>query len=393
VAEPRRVLQLLGPSTGGIRRHVAALAAGLADQGWTAPVAGPAGVMDGIGPQDAVVPVPAGLDPRQVRRCRRALRSVLAGGGGAGRLDIVHAHGLKAGLLASTVKGARPLVVTVHNLVLDEAAGRSARLLRRLESRLPRRADRVIAVSGQIAERFAGLPGADRVVVVPPVVEEAKVRRPRDQVRAALGVDRDAPLVVCVARLHPQKDLATFVRAMQRVRAALPAARAVVVGTGPEEAAVRRLVAELGLDDTVLLMGQSPNAPDEMAAADVVVVSSLWESGPLVVVEAMELGRLVVSTPVGFVPQLVDDGVGGRIVPVGDPEAMGDAIVGVLQDPDAARALGRAGQEVVRTRFDRHRLVADVAAVYDDLLATPAPADDDEAGGRAATPETSGGAT
>lgn len=365
MADAGTVLQLLGPSTGGIRRHVAALVDGLTEQGWTARVAGPAGVMDGIGPQDAVVPVPSGFDPRKVLRARRALRDLTgAAEDGAGGYDVVHAHGLKAGLLASTIKGARPLVVTVHNLVLDEAAGRSAAVLRRLEARLPRRVDRLVAVSPQIAERFAGLPGADRVVVVPPVVDEPQVHRSREQVRSALGVPEDAPLVVCVARLHPQKDLATFVRAVDRVRSAVPEVRAVVVGTGPDEAALWALLAELGLDDTVLLTGQSPNAADEMAAGDVVVVSSLWESGPLVVVEAMELGRPVVSTPVGFVPQLVDDGATGRLVPVGDASALGDAIAAVLQDPAQAEALGRAGQEAVRTRFDRQRLVTEIADVY-----------------------------
>ena len=361
------VLQLLGPSTGGIRRHVAALVDGLGAQGWTARVAGPAGVMDGIGPQDAVVPVPSGLDPRKVLRARRALQGLTVGGTSDVDVDVVHAHGLKAGLLASTIKGARPLVVTVHNLVLDEAAGRSAAVLRRLEARLPRRVDRLIAVSPQIAERFDGLPGSDRVVVVPPVVDAPQVRRSRAGVRAALGVAADAPLVVCVARLHPQKDLPTFVRALDQVRATVPEVRAVVVGSGPDEAALRILVTELGLDGTVSFLGQSPNAADEMAAGDVVVVSSLWESGPLVVVEAMELGRPVVSTPVGFVPQLVDDGVSGRLVPIGDAAALGDAVAGLLPDPGAAQALGRAGQEAVRTRFDRGRLVADVAAVYDEV--------------------------
>lgn len=354
-----RVLQLLGPSAGGIRRHVAALTQGLPEQAWSSELAGPAGVMEGLSSQDHVVPV--SMSPSTLRRARRALAAI------AQDVDVVHAHGLKAGWLASTVRAARPLVVTVHNLVLDEAAGRSAAALRFLEGRLPRRVDAVIAVSPAIAERFAGLPGADRVRVVRPVGPPPVPQRTPDQVRADLGVPAGAPLVVCVARLHPQKDLPTLFRATAELRSALPDLTVAVVGEGPDEAALRALVDELGLDGTVRLVGPRPQAADEIAAADAVVVSSLWESGPLVVAEALELGRPVVSTPVGFVPDLIDDGTSGRLVPVGDPTALAKALGEVLAEPEAAAALGAAGQQSVRQRLGAQRLVAEVAAVYDEV--------------------------
>jgi glycosyltransferase involved in cell wall biosynthesis len=356
-----RALQLLGPSAGGIKRHVAALAGGLAEAGWSSHVAGPAGVMSGLGPQDHVVPV--AMSPGAVLRGRRALAEVVRD------VDVVHAHGLKAGWLASTVKAARPLVVTVHNLVLDEAAGRSAAVLRFLEARLPRRADAVIAVSPEIAERFAGLPGADRVRVVRPVGPPPVPQRAPDQVRADLDVPPDAPLVVCVARLHPQKDLPTLFRAAAELRSTRPELVVVVVGEGPDEAALQGLIGELDLDGTVRLIGPRPQAADEIAAADALVVSSLWESGPLVVAEALELGRPVVSTPVGFVPELIEDGTSGRLVPVGDAVALAKALGEVLADPAAAAAMGAAGQQAVRRELGAQRLAAEVAAVYDEVRA------------------------
>lgn len=130
-------LQLLGPSIGGIRRHVAYLSDQLRTSGWEVRTAGPAGVLDEL---DHVVPIPNGVRPDQVLAARRALRPLLDG------VDVVHAHGLKAGWVASTLRPRPPLVVSVHNLVLDDVAGRTAPLLRLLEERLPARADATLSL-------------------------------------------------------------------------------------------------------------------------------------------------------------------------------------------------------------------------------------------------------
>lgn len=357
-----RVLQLLGPSAGGIRRHVATLAGALRERGWDPVVAGPAGVMSGLGPQDAVVPVPARTAPAGVVRSRRALLPLAAAA------TLVHAHGLKAGFIASTVRRPGPLVVTVHNLVIDESAGRAAGPLRLLEARLPRRADRVIAVSQEVADRFAGLPGADRVSVIAPAADPPAVRRPRAEVRAGLGVAPDAPLVVCVARLHPQKDVPTFLRAIDALRARVPGLRAALVGDGPERAAVEGLVDALGLGDVVVLAGRSPNAADEMAAADAVALSSRWEGNPITLAEAMQLGVPVAATAVGAVPDLVEDGATGRLVAPGDPAALAAACEALLRDRAGAATMAEAGRARAATLLGRDALVAAVEDVYLEVL-------------------------
>jgi glycosyltransferase involved in cell wall biosynthesis len=279
-AAPVRVLHLLGPSAGGIRRHVAFLAEALARRRWSVEVAGPAGVL----PEASVVPVPSGVASPGWLAARRALRPLAA------RADLVHAHGLKAGWLASTLRPRPPLVVSVHNLVLDEAAGRGAPFLRALEGWLPRRVDRIVAVSGEVARRFAG--ARVPVDVVPPAGPPPQPRRSRAEVRRALGAE-DRPLVVTVARLHPQKGLDTLLDAASLLRGA----RLAIVGEGPLEAQLREAVRARGLEGTVLLAGPSAEAADELAAADVVAIPSRWESGPLVAVEAMLLGRPVGATP------------------------------------------------------------------------------------------------
>jgi glycosyltransferase involved in cell wall biosynthesis len=366
MAEPAyTVLQLLGPSTGGIRRHVVELARRLPGQGWASPIAGPAGVLGGPGELAHAVPVPGAPTPALLA-ARRALRAAVAATGA----DVVHAHGLKAGWLATLAGLPVPVVVTVHNLVLDEAAGRSAGVLRALEARLPGRADATIAVSTAIGERFAGRAGAERVRVVRPVGPAPAPSRAPAKVRADLGVAPDAPLVVTVARLHPQKDLPTLLRAAAALRRQVPGVRVVVVGEGPDMAALTALATELGVADTVQLAGPSPDAADELAAADVVAMCSLWESGPLVVAEALALGRPVVATPVGFVPEVIDDGASGRIVPVGDPAALARALGEVLADPAGAARMAEAGRRAVGEVLGPERLVADVVRVYEQVTST-----------------------
>jgi glycosyltransferase involved in cell wall biosynthesis len=355
----RRVLQVLGPSAGGIRRHVAALADGLTEREWSVEVAGPAGVMEGLRPLDHVVTI--SRDLRAAAGSIGTLRHLIR------TFDVVHAHGLTAGWSASLLPGRPPLVVTVHNLVLDEAEGRLAQLLRRIEDRLPARADAVIAISDQVARRFAGLRGADRITVVPPVGPVALSRQGAD-VRAELGVENDAPLVLLVGRLHPQKDVGGLLEATVEVRRRHPGVVVAVAGDGPQRTALVQQATRLGVDRTVRFLGARDDVADLMAAADVVVMCSVWESYGFVVTEALGLGRPLVATAVGPVPDLVIDGVTGRLVPPSEPAALADAIGDLLDDPDLAARLGSTGARHLGTKLDRGTLVDRVTAVYLDLL-------------------------
>lgn len=351
-----RVLHLLGPSTGGIRAHVAALADGLAGRGWEVSTAGPAGVLDGLRALDHVVPVPGGASPRGVVRARRALLAI------DGRWDVVHAHGLKAGWVAALAHGGAPLVISVHNLVLDDVAGRSARPLRALEAALLARADAVIAISDEVARRFTGVRGAARITTVPPVGPLPVVTRTPEAVRDSLGVPAGSPLVVTAARLHPQKGLDDLLVTAELVRRAVPDVRWIVLGEGPLRAHLEAAIDRHGLGGVVQLAGARPSVADELAAADVVAITSRWESGPLVVLEALALGRPVVSTAVGLVPDVVGPAE-GAVVAVGDAPAFARAVV---------EALGRrAGADPVPRSAGRYgpgRLVPPVEAVYEEVL-------------------------
>lgn len=353
------VVLLLGPSTGGIRRHVAHLATTLRARGWPVVVAGPAGVMDSVGSQGAIVDVPARFSLptlRDAARARRDLRRVCAGAA------LIHAHGLKAGWLASTLRHRPPLVVTIHNVVLDEAAGRQAAVLRRLEKGLRSRVDRVIAVSEAIGTQVRAAPGTAAVDVIPPSGPRPSPERTRAETRTALGIGDEPKLVLAVARLHPQKDIPTLLRALAALRDAN--VRGLVIGEGPDRTALLELRSQLGLDGVVDFLAATDNAADQMAAADVLVISSIWESGPLVAVEALQLGLPLVSTPVGFVPKLVVHGESALLVPVGDHAAMAQAVARVLFDGELARTLAVNGMGAAMRAYDPEALVSRVEAAY-----------------------------
>lgn len=361
--QPRRAVELLGPSAGGIRAHVAELSRRLDARGWATVVAGPPGVMDGVGRQDADVDVPAGWDPRRIVAARRQLVRVLAGLG-SHHTAVLHAHGLKAAAVALTCRRRPPLVLTIHNLVAGTHAGLRARLLRAVETAIVRRADHVVVISDEIAARLDGVVPGDRRTFVLPVAPTRTVSASREQVRELHGIRADAPLVVVVARLHAQKDLGTFLAAMATVVAAVPTVRALVVGDGPLRGELEGERARLGLDGVVSFTGHRPNPIDEMAAADVVALSSRWEGSPLVIAEYLSVGAPVVTTAVGTVARHLVDRESARIVPVGDAEAFAAAMLDLLRDPAEAGRIGAAGRRVGQTVFDAERLVDGVEQVY-----------------------------
>ena len=356
------VVQLLGPSTGGIRAHVAELSTRLVARGWDVRVAGPSMVMSGLWPQDAVVPVPGGWNPLRVRAARRALRPLLVR-----RPTVLHAHGLKAGFVATTVRRRPPVVLTIHNLVAGTHSGLRVRVLRRVEAAIIRRADHVITISDEIDDRIAPFVTLDRRSFVLPVAPVRTVEVAPAAVRALHGIGPEAPLVVIVARLHPQKDLGTFLRAMVEVRALVPDVRALVVGDGPERAALASMRDELGLADVVQFVGHRPNPADEMNAADVVALSSRWEGSPLVIAEYLMLAKPLVTTAVGTVTRHLRDGESARIVAIGDVGAFAAAVASLLADRPAAARMGHAGFVMGHDVFDAERLVDGVEGAYEQV--------------------------
>jgi glycosyltransferase involved in cell wall biosynthesis len=354
-----RVLLALGSSGGGVGRHVRTLEQGLAAQGVPVLVAGPAVTRDAFGferftpVEIADRPHPA-ADLRAVRGLRALGRDV----------DVVHAHGLRAGALTAIARVGmrrRPtLVVTLHNALT--ARGAVAAVYAVLERVVARGADAVLVVSGDLGDRMRAL-GARRVdlAVVPAPVRAPTPGVTRDAVRAALGVDAGTALAVTVARLAQQKGLDVLLDAAARWGDDAVPVLAVVAGDGPlREPLQARIDAERL---PVRLLGHRDDVPDLFAAADVVVSPSRWEGQPLNLREALRAGAPVVATDVGGVAAVLGDA--GVLVPSGDAAALADAVAGLLAD-DAATAALRA-LAAARTLPTDADAVAQVLGLYRSL--------------------------
>jgi sugar transferase (PEP-CTERM/EpsH1 system associated) len=185
-------------------------------------------------------------------------------------------------------------------------------------------------------------------------------------------IDEPACVVGNVGRLAEVKDQATLLRAAQTLVQARPALRArlrvVLVGDGPLAGELERLANGLGLQDLVWFAGDRSDVPALLQAMDVFVLPSLAEGISNTVLEAMAAGLPVVATRTGGNPELVEDGLTGRLFPVGDHRALAEILIGMIDEPVAARAMGLAGRARVLERFDWQRTVDEYLAVYDQTL-------------------------
>lgn len=358
---PDHVVLVLATSTGGTGGHVRALAKGLVAAGVSVTVAGPRSTEQSFGftatgARFFPVDIASGMRPVADARSARALRAV------ASDATLVHAHGLRAGLLAGLVTSrSTPFVVTWHNAVLADGIVRP--VYSGLERVVARRADVALCVSPDLEDRVRSLGGRD--VRPGPVAAPALAAptRSAEEVRAELAAG-DRPLVLTIARLHEQKGYPTLIAAARRLAARQPAPLFVAAGDGPQR---EEIAAEISRTNApVRLLGWRTDLPDLLRAADVVVVPSVWEGSPLAAQEALRAGRPLVATAVGGIPSLVGDGA--DLVPPGDPAAMADAIVRILDDPGHAAALiARGALAAARLPSDDSTLTQ-VSAVYTELL-------------------------
>jgi glycosyltransferase involved in cell wall biosynthesis len=228
-----------------------------------------------------------------------------------------------------------------------------------------RRCRRVIAVSQAVARVLEGdgLPAARVRVVYEGVPDRAPAGGGEGALRA-LGVPAGVPVVGNVAALTAHKDHATLLAAAARVLARVPEARFVIVGQGELEGPLRAQARALGVEGRVLFAGFRADVDCLLPAFDVFCLSSHMEGLGTSLLDAMCYGRAVVGTAAGGIPEAVEDGVTGRVVPPRQPEALAAALTEVLVDRTRREAMGKAGRARFLARFTADRLVDETLAVY-----------------------------
>ena len=290
-----------------------------------------------------------------------------------GQYDVVHTHLLKAdayGAVAARLARAPLVIASKHN---DEYVLRRPAVAL-IHGWLTRLTDRVIVLSdhvGRYMQRVGRVP-AERIRRVYYGIEPLPavgVAEHRAAVRAEFGIPPEAPLLLSVGRLDPQKGHLDLLAALRRVVTALPPVQLVIAGdaqqaTASYSRALRQAAATPDLAGRVHWAGHRDDVPRLLAAADVFVLASHWEGFGLALVEAMAAHRPVVATAASAIPEVVVHERTGLLVPPHDPAALAQAILRLCADPALRARMGAAGAAHVAEHFTADRMVRDTLALY-----------------------------
>ncbi len=300
---------------------------------------------------------------RDVRALRRRLREF--------QPDVVHAHG--AGLYAAAAVSADcPVtVITPHGIVARESKLVTARrerigwyLQALWEARVLARAHHIISISPYIERELSHLTRATFHLIENPV----------DDLYFSLPDAQPSGCILWIGRLIPRKDPQTAIRAFARVKNVFPRARLRIVGEASSYPAYARatkdLAAQLGLSDSVQFLGRLDQNTliDEHKGAQLVLITSVQETAPVVIAEAMAGGRPVVATEVGGCGHLIQSGKTGLLAPKGDEVTLAQQVNSLLASPDLALRLSEAARQQAKARFRVALVVDRTLELYRDLL-------------------------
>lgn len=276
-------------------------------------------------------------------------------------------------LTAATLAGT-PVRIATERSGIEKLSRFGEKAYRAIEDGLTRFADAAVANSeaGRAYLLSRGIPREKTRVIYNGVGDERVTASAKERAaaRRELRIDEDAPLAGMVATLTPQKDWPVFLRAADIVRQALPAARFIVVGDGPLRGELERQTAVLGLGEAVVFAGQRDRVAPLIGAFDVAALSSCDHEGcSNYLLEAMGLSKPIVATDIGGNRELVREGENGLLVPVGEPQAMAQALLSLLGDAKAAKRMGAAGRAGFKDGFSVPVMAGNYGRLYEELLA------------------------
>jgi glycosyltransferase involved in cell wall biosynthesis len=282
------------------------------------------------------------------------------------RFDVLHTHKFGSNVWGTLIGwGCRVPVIVAHEHSWSyEGEPIRAALDRHVIARL---ADRFVAVSSADGRRMVSRehvpPG--KVVVIPNGYVPGAATT--GDLRAELGLAAETPLIGIAAVLRPEKRLDLLLDAHARVLARIPDTHLAIAGDGECRPDLERQAAELGLDGKLHFLGRRADVDSVLRAVDVAALTSDREGSPLLVFECMANSTPLVATNVGGIPDVVEDGRTGLLVPRRDPQALADAIVSLLSDPARRAAIGAAAHARLAD-FTIDAIAARFGELYETLV-------------------------
>jgi len=284
---------------------------------------------------------------------------------------------LTVGIALGFLPGARrpKWILTEHNEIQGYLGTGLRGTLKTAQIRLfVRNADAYVAVSEKVG-RLSGAvyPGSDFRVIYNPAIAPDLERKAQEPVEHPWFQGQN-PVILTVGRMDTMKDFPTLLRAFRLVLERMPQARLAILGEGELRPQLESLVSELGVAERVWMPGFESNPYKYMARATVFTMSSAFgEASPLVLSEAMYLGKPVVLTRFATAPEFVNSGMDGLLVDVGNPQALADGLVGVLQDPQLQAEFGARARTKVKEHFSVEQAVTNYATLFEEVLGQPTP--------------------
>ena len=306
------------------------------------------------------------LDPWLVGRLARLVRSRGA--------HAMHTHGVHADLYGRLCLQGLDGVLLLQTRHNDDRF-RRLWIMRLLNQWLARRCVRIVAISDAVREFVCAVEGIPprKVERIYYGLDAAPAPQNVADLRTELGW-AGAPLIGFVGRLTGQKGVDVLLNAFAIVHRALPTARLLLIGDGPQRAALAALAGGLQISAAVHFAGWREDARAQMAALNVLAIASRWEGFGLVTLEAMQAGVAVVASRVSALPEIVLDGETGLLVPAANAAKLAAALLALLQDPQRAMQLGENGRLRAAQLFTVKQMAVQHAALYLSLAAPAAAA-------------------
>jgi len=293
------------------------------------------------------------------------------------KFDVVHTHTAKAGALgrvAARFAGVPAIVHTPHgHNFYGYFNPRASAMILKIEKFLTNFTDRIVALTELEKSDYVkfGVANAGKISVIYQGIELDRFARDwkdtRD-LRSAMGIGPEDPVVGMAGRLEPVKGSIFFIEAAARIAKKFPGARFVVVGEGSLRPAMQKRAVELGLAGKVIFTGWIQDMCEIMPALDVMVMPSLNEAVGMVLIEAQAQGIPIVATKVGGIPEVVINNKTGVLVPPSDPAGIAEAVCGLLADKPKRLEMGSAGKMWVYDKFSAKAMADKTSALYMELL-------------------------
>lgn len=308
----------------------------------------------------------------------------IAGAAKLGRLllreefEIVHSHMFWSSLFGSPIGRACGVPAIVETLHGSEAWRTGWKAKCDLDRVITRFVSKYIAVSASDAKflREKKHVPPDKIAIVRNGIDLRRFsvsQNARKAIRETLGFTEQDQVLIMVARFHSGKGHPVLLSAMRQLLSVYPKLKLICLGEGDGEAEIRGLCEELGLAQQVRLVGYQPNVPEWLRAADINVLPSFYEGLPLTVLEAMAAGLPTVASHVGGIPEAIEDGVSGMLVPPGNPGRLAEALSFLLSQVEVRERMGKAACSRALRWFGIERQVRDTEKVYLELCGASIP--------------------